>query len=114
MGIINVMAGLVCSTGLGAGVGVAAGSWIDRLLDAGAEELIIWTAVVAALLAVGIYLIGKVRSASVQHEPTASELISKFRESHSRGELSDEEFRTIKTTLGARLQEELNDDGETG
>ena len=87
---------------------------MQRLLDAGADELVIWIAVLAALLAVAIYVIGKVRGAPVQHEPKASELMSKFRESHSRGELSDEEFRTIKTTLGRQLREELKDDGETG
>ena len=87
---------------------------MQRLLDAGAEELVIWIAGLAILLAVVIYVIGKVRAAPAQHEPTASELMSKFRESHSRGELSDEEFRTIKTTLGRQLREELKGDGETG
>ena len=64
-----------------------------------------------------VYVIEKRPRRSVQdeqQEPTASELMSKFRELHSRGELSDAEFRTIKTTLAARLQEELKDNGETG
>ncbi len=87
---------------------------MQRLLDAGAKELVIWIAGLAILLAVAIYVIGKVRAAPAQHEPTASELMSKFRESHSRGELSDEEFRTIKTTLERQLREELKGDGETG
>jgi uncharacterized membrane protein len=87
---------------------------MERLLEAEADELVIWIAGLAMLLAVGVYVIGKVRGVSAQHEPPASELLSKCRESHSRGELSDEEFRTIKTTLKPRLPEELNDDGETG
>jgi hypothetical protein len=41
-------------------------------------------------------------------------MISKIRESHSRGELSDEEFRTIRATLDARFLEELKDDGQRG
>ena len=87
---------------------------MQRLLEAGAEELVVWVAVLAASAAIAIYVIEKIRAKTVQREPTASELMSKFRESHSRGELSDAEFRTIKTTLAARLQEELKDNGETG
>jgi uncharacterized membrane protein len=87
---------------------------MQRLLEAGADELVFWIAGLAVVLAVVIYVIGRLRATPVQHEPTASELISKFRESHSRGELSDEEFRTIKTTLEAQLREELKDDAEKG
>jgi len=77
-------------------------------------ELGLWLAVLAGLVALGAYLIGKIRTEPAQKEPTASELLSKFRESHSRGELSDAEFRTIKTTLAVHLDEELKDNGEKG
>ena len=87
---------------------------MQRLLEAGAEQLVVWIAVLAASAAVAIYIIGKIRTKTVQHEPKASELVSKFRELHARGELSDAEFRTIKTTLAAQLREELKDNGETG
>ena len=87
---------------------------IERLLDAGAEQLVIWIALLAIGLAVVFYVIDKVRTTPAQHEPKASELISKFRDLHSRGELSDEEFRTIRTTLAAQLQDELKGNGETG
>ena len=90
------------------------GFLMDRLLEAGAEFLVLWAAILASLVAVAIYVIKKVRDKAVQKEPTASELLSKFRELHSRGGLSDAEFRTIKTTLAAQLQEELKDNGETG
>jgi len=86
----------------------------DRLQNLDLEELIVWVTVLAMLLAVAYYVIDKVRKAPSQSEPTASELISKFRDLHSRGELSDEEFRTIRTTLAAQMQEELKDMGETG
>ena len=79
-----------------------------------AAELVIWLAVCAVATAVAIYIFGIIRAESVQQEPTASELMSKFSDLNSKGELSDEEFRTIKTTLAARLQEELKDTGETG
>jgi uncharacterized membrane protein len=85
-----------------------------QLLETDADELVLWIAGLAVLLAVGYYVVEKVRAAPAQNEPGTSELISKLRESHSRGELSDEEFRTIKTTLDARLLEESKDDGDKG
>lgn len=94
--------------------------WTDRrsgmgdLFEGRAAEVVIWIAVWAVLGAVAIYVIGKVRGLSAQQELTAQELISKFRDLHSKGELTDAEFREIKTTLAARLQDELKDNGETG
>ncbi len=80
----------------------------------GIRQLVLGVAALAILVAIGVYLAGKIRAAAVQKEPSASELLTKFREMHSRGVLSDEEFRTIKTTLTERLQTELRDKGETG
>ena len=77
-------------------------------------QLVISGTILAVLIAAALYVFGKIRSETAQQEPTASELISKFSDSHSRGELSDSEFRTIKTQLATRLQEELKDTGETG
>jgi len=93
---------------------VLATGFMQRLLEAEAEELVLWIAGLAVLLAVAIYVIDRVRGTPAQHEPTASQLMSKCRESHSRGELSDEEFRTIKTKLGLQLQEESKADGGEG
>ena len=77
-------------------------------------ELVLWGTVGAIALAVGAYVIGKIRAEPTQQEPGASELMSKFRDLHTEGELSDAEFRTIKTALTERLQDELKDNGETG
>lgn len=88
-------------------------SGMQRILGIPGAELVIWGAVGAMMIAVAAYVIGKIRPNSVQKEPVASELMSKFRDLHSKGVLSDAEFRTIKTTLAERLQEELKDTGET-
>ncbi len=77
-------------------------------------EVVFWLSGLAIMLAIAYFVIGKIRAESVQQEPGASELLSKFRDLHSQGDLSETEFRTIKTTLAARLQDELKDDGETG
>jgi hypothetical protein len=87
---------------------------VRRIVLADVPQLVLALAVLAILVAVGIYLVGKVRGEAVQKELPASELLTKFREMHSRGVLSDEEFRTIKTTLTERLQSELKDRDDTG
>lgn len=91
---------------------------MGELFEGRAAGLVIWVAVCAILTAVAIYISGRIRSLSAQQEPTASELLSKFRDLHSKGELTDAEFREIKTTLAPRLQDDLEDglkdNGEKG
>jgi len=93
----------------------AADGWIDRFWQrVWSDWIIVWIAVLAALVAVAYYVIGKIRSAPAQKEHLASQWLLKYSELHSRGGLSDEEFRTIKTKLAEQLQDELNDNGENG
>lgn len=91
---------------------VATGGGMDRLWH-DAEWIVLWIAVLAALVAVAAYVLAKIRPKPVQKELEASQWMSKYRELHSRGKITDEEFRTIKTTLAEQLQNELNDNGET-
>ena len=77
-------------------------------------QLVIWLAVFSALVAIAAYIIMRLRTEPVQQEPVASELLSKFRDLHGQGDLSEEEFRTIKTTLAEQLQEELKDNEGKG
>lgn len=66
-------------------------------------------------LALLFHLLRRWREYSDDDLPTPDALLSKFREMHSRGELSDEEFRKIKTDISARIQEPVtvSDDGRT-
>ena len=77
-------------------------------------SLLIWLAIFAGLVWLATYAIKKIRTGPAQQELGANELISKFRELHSKGELSDAEFRTIKTTLAARLRREVRGKDESG
>jgi hypothetical protein len=108
---------MVVSSGLGfptCGASLfAAIDWTIHNWD-NVQQLIISATALAILVAIGAYVVGKVRKGSAQKEPPASEQLTKFREMHSRGELSDEEFRTIKTTLTERLQCELKLKDSTG
>jgi uncharacterized membrane protein len=87
---------------------------MTKFLEVQAPQLVLWAAIGAVLVAVVIYVVGKIRGQSAQQEPTTSELMSKFRELHSKGVLSDAEFRTIKSRLAARLGDEVKDNGEIG
>ena len=65
------------------------------------------------LIVVAVYAVGKFRGGAEEERLGASELLSNFRELHSEGDLSDEEFRTIKTLLSGKLQRErLRNSGE--
>ncbi len=89
------------------------GEAVGRLLESLSEApLVLGVALVAVLVAIAVYLVGRIRAKPAQQEPTASDLLSKCREQHARGELSDAEFRTIKATLVPRLQEELKRDSD--
>ena len=93
----------------------AQGSPIGRLWDRVWSEWLIFAFVVlAVLVAIGAYIISKIRAEPAKKEQQASEWLSKCNDLHSKGGLSDEEFRTIKTKLAEQLQDELNDNGDNG
>jgi uncharacterized membrane protein len=87
---------------------------MDRFWRASVGWYFFWFFVLASVLAVAYYIVTKIRPEPEKKEPLASQWLSKYRELHSQGELSDEEFRTIKTKLAEQLQDELKDNGETG
>lgn len=87
---------------------------MSDFLQGAAPQAIITLAVGAALVVVGIYVIGYFRRLRHEKPLSANELISNFREMHAKGKLSDEEFRTIKGMLSDRMLQELNDSGQEG
>ena len=68
----------------------------------------------AGVVALGFFIISKVRDRGESDELPASELLTNFQELHNRGGLSDAEYRTIKSVLAERLQEELKNNDESG
>jgi len=78
----------------------------------GQVVLLVTAALVMGLI--GVYIVSKVRGGADDDQPVASELLSKFKEAHSQGGLSDEEYRTIKAKLAADLQQELRENEPTG
>jgi uncharacterized membrane protein len=80
---------------------------MDWFWQSGPEWVVLWITGLAILVVVIWYVIDKIRPKPAKKEPLASQWLSKYREMHSQGVLSDEEFRTIKTTLNKQLQDEL-------
>jgi hypothetical protein len=64
-------------------------------------------AVMFALTALGIAFARRYRDRAAKGMAQSSAMMSKFRELHAEGGLSDEEFRTIKTKLAGELKAEL-------
>jgi hypothetical protein len=71
-------------------------------------QLLIWLSVLAILVVLGGYMVGRFRGRADDVQQSANVLLTNFREMHHRGDIADKEFRNIKTVLGVKLQQELN------
>ena len=78
-----------------------------------AQAVVLFT-VTAVLIAIGVYVVGRFRGRASNDQPGVSDHLTKFREMHASGTLSDEEFRTIKSQLAQQLQAGLNESDKTG
>jgi uncharacterized membrane protein len=73
----------------------------------------LWFAAIFALLALAVAVVRRWRGGSADDQPTSSELLTKFRDLHVRGTLSEDEYRTIKTKLATQLEAKLSDSDKT-
>ena len=80
-------------------------------LQSPGAQLVVWTAVLAILCAIGFYIVRRFRDGAEDTE-TTSTLLTKFQESQRRGELNEVEFRTIKTIVAARMQAEIKQEDD--
>ena len=90
------------------------GFWNWDLLRELSLPMIVLISLVAALAIVLGVVLRKSRGRDEEDQLPSSDLMTKFREIHDRGGLSDEEFRTIKTKLASELKAELKDTNNTG
>lgn len=58
---------------------------------------------IAVVTAIGFYLVRRLRDHVLKEEPLTGSELKEFEEIHSQGDISPEEFRTIKTALAARM-----------
>ena len=71
-------------------------------------------AAIFVVTALGIAVARSYRGGAAEDRADSNDMMSKFRELHSEGGLSDEEYRTIKTKLAKELRAELKDNSSTG
>ena len=90
-----------------------AGDILSDVLNQPSSRLVINIAWLAVAAVVGFYLIGKFRHGFRQSDQGPSNLLDNFRELHTRGQLSDEEYRNIKSKLAVRLRDEMRKSEQT-
>ena len=87
---------------------------MNELLDASVTKLALPLAATALLAVVGVYVTRKVRDGSAKQSQQTSDMITNLRELHAQGQISDDEYRTIKTKLVAQLHREIKDTDAAG
>ena len=78
-------------------------------------NLALWLAIAGGLTGLAAFVLKNVREHSLHHTDDVSDAnaqLTQFREMKAQGQLSDEEFRSIKTKLQGQLLEELSDSKE--
>ena len=83
------------------------------LRDAAAELMLAFAAC-GLLLAIGAYLIVRCKHMVLDQCSNTNEMMSTFHELHEQGELSDEEYKNIKTRLANRMQHEARNVSQSG
>ncbi|MEN0110752.1 MAG: hypothetical protein AAF805_08510 [Planctomycetota bacterium] len=67
---------------------------------------VMWIAAILAVTAGFFFAVRRWAGKTADDRPDASELLTKFRELHASGELSDSEYRNIKSTLAPLVESE--------
>ncbi|QDT00575.1 hypothetical protein [Adhaeretor mobilis] len=75
----------------------------------GLTTAMLWFAVIFALIAIAIQVAKKFRTRNAGVNFDASEAMTNFRDLHSQGGLSDEEYKTIKKKLASTVKSELGE-----
>ena len=80
---------------------------MQEFLTTPATKALLWVTILLIMLAVSYYVVRRFRDRTDDGGQTASDLLTNFREMRQEGDISETEFRTIKTVLGRKLQQEL-------
>lgn len=75
-------------------------------------ELAASLGILLLLVVAGACLVRRFRGRAEEDRKPMADLLTKFREMQSRGDLSDAEYRTIKTVLAVPFRDKLNGEGE--
>ena len=72
-------------------------------------QLAIWLPVLFGLILVGWIVVQKFRGSATGEERTDSNMLTKFQEMKQEGDISEAEYRTIKSVLGGKLQRDAKE-----
>jgi uncharacterized membrane protein len=72
-------------------------------------QLVLWLALLIGIVFVGLLVVQKFRGGTADRGSVTNEALSKFQEMRERGDISDADYRKIKSVLGAQLHSELKD-----
>jgi hypothetical protein len=88
---------------------------MQQFLQSTPAQAVIWVAALLTLGSVGLYLIKSIRQWSdTEGESSPNELLTHFRGMHDEGDISQTEFKRIKSVLGGKLQHDLNSNDTDG
>jgi uncharacterized membrane protein len=90
------------------------GQTVFDFLATPTAQAVIWMFALAVVLVLGYYIVQKFRDGTGEDRLTANELMTNFREMNREGDITDEEFRTIKTVLREPLKSEVKDSSDEG
>jgi len=77
-------------------------------------QLAVGVGLLIALVMAGVVIVQRFRGGMADKAQDANELLGNFQEMHSRGDITDADYRKIKSVLGARLHSDVKDDKEQG
>jgi len=72
------------------------------------------TLVLAIMILLSVMVLGKLRNFADEDRVDTSKMMTNLEELREQGDISDEEFRKVKSVLSEKLQRELNDNGDMG
>ena len=83
---------------------------MQEFLRSTPAQAVIWVTLLLFVIAVGLYVVQRVRGVGESEAPSPNDLLTGFRDMQDGGRLSSDEFRQIKTILGRKLQDGTESD----
>ena len=77
-------------------------------------QVILRLRVLMGLVIGAALIVQRFRGGAGEKGASANELIANFQEMYSRGDITDADYRKIKSVLGERLHSDLKDDKDKG
>jgi len=72
-------------------------------------QLMLWLSLLLGVLIIAVLVVQRFRGGAADKGSMANEALTNFQEMRERGDISDADYRKIKSVLGAQLQGELKD-----